>query len=194
MTTITQTLPPEYTTTQELLQPSSYLQYLPALYWKDMFLGRFLRIFEDVLSPVQGVVNGLPDQFDPAVSSPSMLDLMAEWVGTEGPPGIGAIAWRRLVRSGMELHRWRGTKRGLRMALEIVTGHRPFITEFSQGLVLGNDASLGLNTGLQSGIPLTFHVAFACRESEVDAVVLRDTIHRYKPAHVLYTLSFSDEG
>ena len=194
MTTVTQTLPPQYNSIDDTLRPSEYMQYLPSLYWKDMFLGRFLRIFEDVLSPVQNMVTGLPDQFDPSIAAPDMVNLLSEWVGTEGPAGIDPIAWRRLVKNGMLLHRYRGTKKGMRMAIEIATGHRPFITEFSQGMVLGQDASLGHNTSLQTGIPLTFHVAFTCRENEIDLLILRDTIQRYKPAHVVYTLSFSTEG
>jgi phage tail-like protein len=136
--------------------PSAYLRYLPALYWKDVFMGRFLRIFEDILSPVQNAVNRLPDQFDATTASPEMLDMLADWVGADAQPSMSDQGWRRSVRTGMLLHRMRGTKDGLRLAIELATGHRPLITEFSPGLVLGEDASLGHNTSLQAGAPLTF--------------------------------------
>jgi phage tail-like protein len=175
-------------------QPSSYLRYLPALYWKDAFIGRFLRIFEDVLSPVQATVSGLPGHFDPAITSPAMLSLLAGWLGAPDPQGIDDGARRRLIKSSLLLHRWRGTKQGMRLALEIATGHAPFITEYSQGLVLGGDAVLGLNTSLQGGVPLAFHIAFDCDESVIDQTSLNDTIQRYKPADVICTVSFRNEG
>jgi phage tail-like protein len=174
--------------------PSSYLQYLPALYWKDAFIGRFLRIFEDVLSPVQATVTGLPNQFDPAVTSPAMLGLVASWLGAPDQHALNDSSWRRLVKSSLLLHRWRGTKEGLRLALEITTGQRPFITEFSPGLVLGADAVMGLNTSLQGGLPLSFHVAFDCDESVIDPFIMAGTIQRYKPAHATWTVSFRSEG
>lgn len=177
---------------QEYLLPSTYLRYLPALYWKDPFLGRFLRIFEDVLSPIQRNVNGLPDQFDPAVSSSPMLALLAEWVGEEHLDALPDDRFRKLVKNALLLHQWRGTKRGVRMAVEIVTAQKVMITEYSPGLVLGSDSSLGLNTSLQPGNAMTFNVALDCNQSAVDMTILHATIRKHKPAHVLYTVSFRE--
>jgi phage tail-like protein len=177
-----------------LAETSTYLRYLPTIYWEDTFLGRFLRVFEDVLTPVQGMVNGLPQQFDPALASSDMLALLATWVGVDPEPGIDETAWRRLVKDSLLLHGLRGTKRGLKQALEIVTGRRPFITEYSPGLVLGEDASLGLNSSLESGAPLQFHVAFDCRASDVDPALVHAIIQYYKPVHVTYSLAFLPEA
>lgn len=174
----------------EYPEPSSYLNYLPALYRKDPFIGRFLRIFEDVLSPIQRNVNGLPDQFDPAVSSSPMLELLARWVGEAKSDALPDERFRKLVKNALTLHQWRGTKRGVRLAVEIVTGKKAFITEYSPGLVLGDGASLGLNTSLQTGSAMSFNVALDCNSSEVDMTLLHATIRRHKPAHVLYTVSF----
>ena len=177
------------------LRPASdYLRYLPALYWEDGFLGRFLSIFEDILTPIQVAVNGLPQQFDPALSSSPMLELLAGWVGADRLDGLDEKKWRRLIKAGLVLHGSRGTKKAMRMALEIMTGHRPFITEYSSGLVLGEDASLGLNTSLDSGAPLRFHVAFDCEASDVDTALVHTMIQRYKPAHVTYTVWYRSEA
>lgn len=178
--------------TQDYLLPSAYLRYLPALYWKNPFLGRFLRIFEDVLAPIQRNVNGLPDQFDPAVSSSPMLDLLSEWVGESRPDALPDERFRKLVKHALLLHQWRGTKRGVRMAVEIVTNQKVMITEYSPGLVLGSDSSLGLNTSLLPGNAMTFNVALDCNQSAVDMAILHATIRRHKPAHVLYTVSFRE--
>jgi phage tail-like protein len=172
------------------LEESTYLRYLPAIYRQDMFVGRFLRIFEDVLTPVQGLVNTLTFQFDPTVASPAMMALLASWVGADPPEGLDEISARRFVKQSMTIHRSRGTKEALRAALDLVTGRRAYITEYSPGLVLGEDASLGLNTALEDGAPLRFHVAFDCAEDEVDPRMVHAIIQRLKPAHVGYTISF----
>src|SRR6266498_1982918 len=175
-------------------EPSSYLRYLPTIYWEDDFLGRFLRIFEDVLTPVQTMVSGASQQFDPALANPAMLDMLAGWVGGGEYPGLAETSWRRLVKASLLLHNLRGTKRGMKLALDIVTGRRPFITEYSPGLVLGADAALGLNSSLETGAALQFHVAFDCRQSEVDAALVHAIIGRYKPVHVTYTVSYLPEA
>ncbi len=43
---------------------SSYLEYLPALFRDDEFMGQFLLIFESILKPVENTVDNLPLYFD----------------------------------------------------------------------------------------------------------------------------------
>jgi phage tail-like protein len=171
--------------------PSAYLKYLPGIYQQDSFLGRFLRIFEDILSPIQNTVNRRSAQFDPSLAPDAMLEFLASWVGADNLGGVPEPQVRQLVRKAITLHQWRGTHHGLRMALEVVTNRRPYITEYSPGLVLGEDAILGLNTSLQEGQALQFHVLFDCREDEVDAALVHAIIRRYKPAAAVYSLSYT---
>ena len=42
---------------------SSYLEYLPALYQDDEFMGQFLLIFESILKPIENTVNNAPYYF-----------------------------------------------------------------------------------------------------------------------------------
>ena len=42
-----------------------YIEHLPAIYQQDEFVGRFLRIFEDVLSPVEQVLENIHLYFEP---------------------------------------------------------------------------------------------------------------------------------
>lgn len=170
--------------------PSDYLKYLPALYWQDPFIGRFLRIFEDILSPIQLTVNRRAQQFDATVAPASMLQFLATWVGADEMGEFPEEQLRRLVRNAVKLHQLRGTKQGLRLALEVVTNKRPYINEYSPGLVLGGDAVLGLNTSLETGQPLQIHIVFDCREEEVNLGLVHDIIRRYKPAGAVYTVSF----
>jgi phage tail-like protein len=170
--------------------PSAYLRYLPEIYWDDPFMGRFLRIFEDILSPIQKRVNHRAEQFDPAVSTLPMLRFMSTWVGANEMGELPEQELRGLVRRAVALNQRRGTKAGLRMALETILGKRPYITEYSPGLVLGEDAVLGLNTSLETGRPLQVHILFDCGEDEIDSSLVHAIIRRYKPAGAEYTVSF----
>lgn len=174
-------------------EPSELLRYLPAIYQNDPFIGRFLRIFEDMHSPVQAMVEALPSYFDPNLAPPELQRLLASWVGGERREGAGRLddaAWGRLVAHQLELHRWRGTKRGLRLALELATGHRPLINDYSTGLVLGADASLGVNATLESGQTLSVTVRFDCEPGEIDASTVDAIIRQHKPAHVAHSVTF----
>jgi phage tail-like protein len=174
--------------------PSRLLQFLPAIYSGDEFIGRFLRIFEDVHTPVRRMAGGLPSYFDPAIAPEALQEALGEWVGA-GIDGalrrLPSDARGRLIRESVELHRWRGTRRGLRRALEIATGRTPWITDSGNGLVLGDDASLGANTSLEGSAPFEVTVTFDCDPDDVDASVVDAIIRRHRPAHVSHTVVFA---
>ncbi len=171
--------------------PSQYLRYLPGIYSEDPFIGRFLRVFEEILSPLQTTVDNRAQLFDPSLAPPPMLAHLAQWVGADLVGRLQETAARRFARATVALHQLRGSKRGLRLALELATGKRPYITEYSDGLVLGEDAVLGLNTALSDGRPLQVQVLFDCREDEVDTSLVHAIIRRYKPAETVYALVFA---
>lgn len=171
-------------------EESTYLDYLPSIYRQDMFLGRFLRVFEDILTPIQRVADTLPERFDPNITTAPMLEFLSSWVAAPRG-GLPEYRWRKAILHSVWLYRWRGTRVGLTRALELLTGHRPYISDNSSGMVLGSDANMGLNTALSDPSPLQFHVAFECKEDEIDRSLLEAIIQAYKPGHVSYTVSFS---
>ncbi len=178
------------------MTPSLLLQYLPAIYSGDPFIGRFLRIFEDIHMPMRRAAAALPLYFDPALAPDPMRSLLAGWVGAEGDEFAGRMApeaWGRLIRESIELHRWRGSKRGIRRALELATGHSPLITDYSDGLVLSDDARLGTNTSLENGAAFEFTVTFACEPDEIDEILVGAIIRRHRPAHVSHTVAFAPD-
>ena len=186
-------LHPEPEDAPELLA-SKYIQYLPSIYRQDSFMGRFLHIFEDILGPIQDTVNRRADYFDPAIATGELIDLMASWLGASDLANLPDMQKRRLLSNSVRLNQLRGTRQGLRLALETVTGKRPYITEYSSGLVLGEDAVLGLNTALGQGTPLQISVVFNCNENEIDSALVNATIQRYKPAETVYTVAFVNLG
>ncbi|HWO72521.1 MAG TPA: phage tail protein [Dehalococcoidia bacterium] len=172
------------------IEESSYLAYLPAIYRQDPFMGRFLRVFEEVLTPVQAMVNTLPERFDPDVTTAIMLDFLATWVGARRPPNLPEERWRKAVKLSVWLYRWRGTRRGLAVALELLVGRRPLIAENTDGLALGSDSSLGQNTALDNIVPQHFTVTFDCAADEIDTGLAHDIIQAYKPGPASYDILF----
>src|SRR5262249_7895712 len=137
------TEPPSVDGAAEEQPPSSYLQYLPAPFHDDPFIGRFLRVFESVLSPIEQMVDALPHYFDPNLAPSQLLPWLAAWVGVELDENWPETRQRALVRSIADLYRWRGTRRGLREHLRLYAGHEPLIVESFSGMRVGQDGVLG---------------------------------------------------
>jgi phage tail-like protein len=170
--------------------PSRYLRYLPAIYHQDPFMGQFLRVFEDILFPIQVMVNGLPHQFDPRIATPTMVERVAGWVGADDIAQLPYDRWRELVLRAVWLHRWRGTKRALREAFDLALGIAPLILEYTDGAALADDSRLGMTTALAERHPLRLTILFDCAPDLIDMHVIEHIIDRYTPADVTYSVSF----
>lgn len=164
---------------------SQLLQYLPALYQSDTFLARFLLIFQSILDPIEQTIDNTHHYLDPGMAPAHFLPWLASWVGLELDPGLDEARQRELIRRTVELSRWKGTRRGLREELKIRTGARPLIVENFDGMRLGQDASLGLNTHLgmrcDQFIAVTLATDGGQGTTQHDADVL---VQELKPAHV----------
>ncbi len=169
---------------------SSYLEHLPGLYRDDEFMGQFLLIFESIMKPLEGTVSHLPLYLDPMVTPESLLEWLAYWVDLALDPSWPIERRRELVKSAVELYRWRGTKRGLAEYLRIYTGSVPEISEYIQGMRLDQDTKLGINTQLgSSGTGHHFTVSLEVDgENEIDINTVKSIIEAQKPAHTVYTL------
>src|SRR4029077_9651773 len=116
------------------LAASSYLQYLPAPFHEEPFVGRFLLIFESILSPIERTIDNVASYFDPRLTPPEMLPWLASWVGLELDENWPLAQQRQLVLWATRLYRWRGTRRALREHLRLYTGRTPLIVENFDGL------------------------------------------------------------
>jgi phage tail-like protein len=168
---------------------SSYLQYLPAPYQTDVFLGHFLLIFESVLGPIEQTIDMLVNYFDPRLTPAELLPWLASWVGIELDENWPLARRRDLVYGAVTLYRWRGTRRGLREHLRLYTGRTPLIVENFDGLRLEQDGALSENASLgephQNWLKIT---VLANRPTELEERVVRQIIEFQKPAHVGYSL------
>lgn len=170
-------------------QISSYLQYLPAPYQADLFLGRFLLIFEAILGPIEQTIDMLVHYFDPRLTPAEFLPWLASWVGVELDENWPLARRRDLVYWAVTLYRWRGTRRGLREHLRLYTGRTPLIVENFDGLRLGQDGLLSENASLGVSRHNWLNIiVLADRPPDFEERVVRQIIEFQKPAHVGYTL------
>ncbi|WP_030059297.1 MULTISPECIES: phage tail protein [Streptomyces] len=104
--------------------PSPYPigELLPALFADDDFAQRFTAGLDTVLAPVFATLDSLPAYFRPDLAPADFLDWLASWVAVEVDPAWPLEVRRAVVGRAVELHRWRGTRRGLAERLRLVLG------------------------------------------------------------------------
>jgi phage tail-like protein len=162
---------------------SSLSQYLPRVHRDGDFLNRFLMIFESVLDPIEQRINTSHHYLDAGVTPAENLDWLASWIGLPIPAGTSEPVKRGLLRSAIELYRWKGTRRALREEISLRTGARALVVENFDGMRLGHDAALGLNT--QLGVRRDGCVVVTLASSNGDVAASAEAlVQELKPAHV----------
>ena len=169
---------------------SSYLKYLPAIYSESDFMGRFLMIFEDVLGPVEEMLENLAYYFSPGLAAEELLPWLASWLDLLLDETWPLERRRDLIKGAVELYRWRGTKKGLRDYLRTYTGVEPLITEGFGSLTLGEHSRLGWNSILgDRDSQFTFAVTLEVDDpTSFNLSQIRSIVEAEKPAYCSYTL------
>ena len=176
-------------------EPSKYLKYLPAIYSDHEFMGRFLKIFEDIYNPIEHMVNNINLHLDPKTAPDDFLPWLASWVDLTLDENWPVEKRRQLIASAVELYQWRGTRRGLREHLRIYTGAEPIITEHFGGIRLGEQSKLGWNTILGDGLDHCITVTLEVDDPmSLDSEKVNTIIEAEKPAHVGYELNITSVG
>jgi phage tail-like protein len=102
------------------------------------FLERFVCNFEGVLTPLEDRVANAHLLTDPATIPEESLDWLGSWIGFVFDAAYPAQHRREALHNAMELHRLRGTARGLKLAIDILTGGR-----MVDGQMVGGAATTG---------------------------------------------------
>ena len=156
---------------------SSYLKYLPSFLGGNEFLGRFLLIFEQILTPLDRQIDQLYQYFDPRLAPPDFLPWLASWLGLVLDERWPEGQRRELIRAAVELYEWRGTRRGLSEFVRLYTGFTPEIIE------------PGVRKGAKADQAHRFIVRIKSSEPDkLDRAVLMSIIDLEKPAHAGYKL------
>ncbi len=169
---------------QEAVPRSSLVQFLPRHAASDPFLGRFLLIFEGLLNPIEKIVDNRPHYLDPAITPSGLLEWLASWLAVPLDDGMPDADRRALVEQAVELYRWKGTRRALKTELTLRTGQVALIVENFDGLRLGQDAAMGLNTQLGRHCEGSFVVTLPSRNPVTgdDLPRLDELVDTIKPA------------
>jgi len=185
----TGTLPQQEQGTGVYDPPSSYLKHLPAIYSEDHFLGRFLNIFENVMTPIEQTIDQVDLYLDPRMTPEGLLPWLASWISLVLDEEWPVDKRRQLITAAVQLYRLRGTRRGLLEYLRIYTGAQPTITEHYGGMRLDGAGQLGLNTVLGQGSGHCFTVTLELQpHSAFDLRKVKTIIEAEKPAHTAYDL------
>ena len=157
---------------------------LPALYADDDFTQRFVSAFDAVLAPIFVTLDCLPAYFDPLLAPEDFLDWLADWVGLVVDESWTVERRREVVSHAVELHSWRGTRRGLAKHVRLVTGGEVEITESG-----ATAWSARPQTRLPGSDRPALHVRVRVPDpAKVDTRRLDALIAGSKPAHLPHTV------
>jgi phage tail-like protein len=171
-------------TDQPAAQPaaSSYLDYLPAIFRQEPFVGSFLLAFETILSGtgpeqpgLETAISHLADYLDPVTTKEEFLPWLAGWVTLSLRADWDEATKRSFIQQIVPLYRLRGTKAGLERMLELYTGQLPEVDDdFEQPAHF-------------------FQVRLRLNEADPELLqrkqqIARAIIDQEKPAHTFYAL------
>jgi phage tail-like protein len=148
---------------------SRWLQYLPPLYAEEEFLGRFLLIFEDMLGPVEQIINHFDLFLDPRTSPETFLPWIDNWLAEIMDERWSVEVKRDLLHNASWLYQMRGTRAALEYQLKVCTGCAIEIQENADGAH-------------------RFTVLLHQTEKPVDLRLVERIIQLNRPAHTSYSV------
>ena len=144
---------PTIDTARIYFQRQSYLRYLPATYQEDPmgrdFLERFLSIFESMSLEIEEKIAQINRYWDVEAVDREFLDWLASWLAIVNDDRWPEEKQRKLLKQAFQLYKLRGTKKGLRRIIEIVTGREVQIVEhfrLRSPTIVGQAAVVGITT------------------------------------------------
>jgi phage tail-like protein len=187
--------------------PSSLLQYLPAIFQNDPFIGQFLLAFEKVLlgrpdgilyqeKGLEETIASMATLFDPEQTREDFLPWLANWTAFTLRADLDVNKQRKFIAQIVQHYLLRGTKKNLEDLLRIFTDGTPTIVEATDAeFEIGVHSTIGLDTYLSGGMPNYFKVTVSLpdlrsnpAELERQLLITRSLIELEKPAHTIYDL------
>lgn len=194
--------------------PSHLLEYLPAIYQADPFIGQFLLAFEKILlglnddvpfpkpnddvkfqpQGLEETIANLAILFDPKETPEEFLSWLAGWTTFSLRADLNLLQQREFIAKIVGLYRRRGTKENLQQLLETFTIGKPTIEESSTAeFQIGVHSTIGKDTYLSGGAPHFFRVTVPLPRLEQSQLarqreIIKALIDLEKPAHTYYEI------
>lgn len=108
---------------------STWLEYLPAIYQENDFIGRFMLLGESMVSPIIWMIDNFDLYLDPEIAPEAWLQWLASWFDLLLLPELPVERQRRIMRQIGWLFLRRGTPAGLHRLLELYFDVLPEIIE-----------------------------------------------------------------
>jgi phage tail-like protein len=121
------------------------LGQLPQEMARDQVIAGFVRAAQEVADGLRDRMESVEHELDVDLAAPEMLTFVASWLGVQAellatPDEPVRDAQRRLIRAVGQVLGWRGTRRGVEVLLEALTGARADVSD--SGGVFGRDDQL----------------------------------------------------
>jgi phage tail-like protein len=194
-------------------KPSILLEYLPAIYQSDPFIGQYLLAFEKVLLgindhvSVKNLEKGLEETiadiaiyFDPQQTPENFLSWLSSWVALSLRADLSEQQQRQFIANMIQLYRKRGTKDNLKTILQIFIQGEPEIIETANAEFQVGVSTLGKTTYIGGGFPHFFKVniilpdGLNIEQRRRKEAIARFVIDLEKPAHTQYNLNIIAVG
>ena len=105
------------------------IRQLPSMYLENDFLRQFLMIFQHIMNETSITLDNMDNIFRPMETPATFLPVLADWFGVDFSLLGTEETARKVLQYAIPLYRYRGTKRGLRALLYLVSGVMPEIVE-----------------------------------------------------------------
>ncbi len=99
-----------------------YRNQLPAVLAGDEMFVNFVRIFEDIGTPLYDAATGFPSMFDPHIAPPDLARYLGSWLGLAIDELLPPDRRRKVTVAAARYFGTRGTRGALEALLSAVTG------------------------------------------------------------------------
>lgn len=163
---------------------------LPGVFQDDGLMMRFVQAFDDGFAPVLATLDGLAAYVDPHLAPEDFLDWLAGWVGIDVDDAWTVEQLRSIVAQAAEIHRRRGTVRGVADAVRLVVDADVEVEETG-----GAQWSASPGAALPGEAEPRLVVRVRCdRPEDVDSRRLDAVVASVKPAHVPHQVEVLGRG
>lgn len=173
----------------ELPTPHPIGDQLPAIYLEDQFVQRFTAALDEVLAPVFATLDCFESYLDPRLAPEDFVDWLAAWVALELDDSWTLTQRRLLVTHAVDLHRKRGTRRGLAAHIRLLTGGEVEVTD-SGGCTSSDHPNVPLAASGRPSVTVRVRVV---RPEAVDRRRLTAVVREAVPAHVLVNVDLQGQ-